>query len=52
MIDEAYVKRMEEWFNFDKKERSSTFDEGEEIEVYDKDTILNETKLDGEPFPK
>ena len=51
MIDEAYVKRMEEWFNFDKKDRSSIFDEGEEIEVYDKDTILNDTKLDGEEFP-
>lgn len=50
MIDEAYIKRMEEWFNFD-KDCSSTFDEGEEIEVFDPDTILNDTKLDGEPFP-
>lgn len=50
MIDEEYVKRMEEWFNFDMG-RSSDFDEGVEIFVYDPEVILNDTKLDGEPFP-
>lgn len=49
MIDEEYVKRMEEWFD---KDRSSTFDEGEEIEVYGPDVILNDTKLDGGSFPE
>lgn len=51
MIDEGYIKRMEEWFNFEKG-RSSGFDEGEEIEVFNPNTILNDTKLDGYPFPE
>lgn len=50
MLDQEYVKRMEEWF--DKDRSSNSFDEGEEIEVFDKDTILNDTKLDGDPFPE
>ena len=50
MLDPEYVKRMEEWFN--KGRSSNSVDEGEEIEVFDKDTILNDTKLDGEPFPE
>ena len=50
MLDPEYVKRMEEWFN---KDRSSNFfDEGEEVEVFDKNTILNDTKLDGYSFPE
>lgn len=50
MLDPEYVKRMEEWF---KKGRSShSFDEGEEVEVFDKNTILNDTKLDGGSFPE
>lgn len=51
MINEEYVKRMEEWFNFDKG-RSSTFDEGEEVIVKDADIILNDTTLAGYPFPE
>lgn len=50
MLDPEYVKRMEEWFNKDRS--SNSFDEGEEVEVFDKDTILNDTKLDGGSFPE
>lgn len=50
MLDPEYVKRMEEWFN--KGRSSNSFDEGEEVEVFDKDTILNDTKLDGGSFPE
>ena len=50
MLDQEYIKRMEEWFNKDRS--SNSFDEGEEVEVFDKDTILNDTKLDGEEFPE
>lgn len=50
MLDPEYVKRMEEWFN--KGRSSNSFDEGEEVEVFDKNTILNDTKLDGGSFPE
>lgn len=49
MLDELYVKNMEEWFN---KDCSSILDEGVEIFVYDPEVILNDTKLDGTPFPE
>lgn len=49
MLDQEYVKRMEEWFD---KDHSSIIDEGVEIFVYDPEVILNDTKLDGEPFPE
>ena len=50
MLDQEYVKRMEEWF--DQGRSSNFFDEGEEIEVFDKDIILYDTTLDGHPFPE
>lgn len=48
MLDPEYVKRMEEWF--DEGRSSNSFNEG--VEVFDKDTILYDTTLDGEPFPE
>lgn len=50
MLDPEYIKRMEEWF--DKDHSSNSFDEDIEIFVYDPEVILNDTKLDGEPFPE
>lgn len=50
MLDPEYVRRMGEWFNKDRS--SNSFDEGEEVEVFNKDTILNDTKLDGDSFPE
>lgn len=50
MLDQEYIKRMEEWF--DKDRSSNFFDEGVEIFVYDPEVILNDTKLDGDPFPE
>lgn len=50
MRDEAYIKRMEDWY--EKEPAPFLFDEGEFIEVFDANQILNDTDLTGQPFPE
>lgn len=49
MRDEEYIKRMEDWY--EKEPAPFLFDEGEFIEVFDANQILNDTDLTGQPFP-
>lgn len=49
MRDEEYIKRMEDWY--EKEPAPFPFNEGEEVEVFDANQILNDTDLTGTPFP-
>lgn len=50
MRDEEYIKRMEDWY--EKGPTPFSFDEGEFIEVFGANQILNDTDLTGQPFPE